>query len=271
MLKRNPAVAGQFYPKDPATLLAHVTMYIEQSKVEPAKGKVIAIIAPHAGYIYSGPTAGYSFARIRGKKINRAVLIGRSHRFIFDGLGLSEFTSFITPLGEFPIDISFYETLKTQFPCVTNQAHTNEHCLEVLLPFLYASVGIIPIVPILLGNEPSLKHFNWGNKLSDLVNEEDIVIASTDLSHYLSEESANSIDLNTIEKISQKNPEPLIEGLREETCSMCGAPAVLMAMGFAQSFGDYIVNVLNYTTSGKTSGDYSAVVGYTAITFEQKE
>lgn len=269
MKKRYPAVEGQFYPSNPGTLLAQVSMFIDSAKVEPSKNKVLGIVSPHAGYIYSGPTAGHAFARIRGTNAKRAFLIGRSHRYLFYGLALGEYDCFVTPFGEFPVDTSIYETIENLLPAKRyNQPHQYEHCLEVLLPFLYVSLGIIPIVPILLGEEPSLEHYEIGKKLASIANENDIVIASTDLSHYLPESQANKIDNLTIEAIKSKDPKELVSGLSTEKYSMCGAPAVISVMGFASCFGDYEVIHLDYSTSARTSGDYSAVVGYASLSFE---
>ncbi len=271
MQKRLPAVSGQFYPSNPSSLLAQVSMYIEQSGVSPSTHRVLSIIAPHAGYMYSGPTAGFAFSRIRGQKINRVILIGRSHRYSFDGLALCEYDTFSTPLGEFPIDNAFYDKLKKNLPCCINNSHLYEHCLEVMLPFLFVSIGTVPIVPILLGEEPSQEHFEHGKALASLSQNGDLLIASTDLSHYLPEEEANKIDYYTIQTILEKDIEKIIRGIKNETCSMCGASAVVFAMGYASYFGNYDVHLLNYSTSGKTSGDYSAVVGYASMSFELNE
>ncbi|HOQ33494.1 MAG TPA: AmmeMemoRadiSam system protein B [Candidatus Hydrogenedens sp.] len=271
MSKRHPAVSGQFYPSNPSTLLAQVSIYIEQSGVSPSSGRVLSIIAPHAGYMYSGPTAGFAFARIRGQKINRVILIGRSHRYTFNGLAICEYESFLTPVGEFPVDEAFNYTLMQKLPFCTNSSHIYEHCIEVMLPFLYGSIGTVPIVPILLGKEPSQKHFEYGKTLASLSGDGDLLIASTDLSHYLPEKEANQIDTNTIHAILDKDVEKIIRGIESGTCSMCGASAVVFAMGFASYFGNYDVHLLNYTTSGKTSGDYSSVVGYASMSFELKE
>ena len=269
MSKRYPAVSGQFYPRDSSSLLAQVSLYIEQSNVSPSPNEVLAIVSPHAGYMYSGPTAGCAFARIREHKIKRAFLVGRSHRYLFDGLALCEYDSFITPVGEFPVDLPSYKDLGEHLPCViNNNPHLYEHCLEVMLPFLYVSVGIIPIVPILFGKEPEKEHYEYGKILASLAKDGDLVVASTDLSHYLPEVQANKIDNNTIQAVMDKDLDKIITGIRNESCSMCGAPAVIAAMGYASAFGDYEVRVLDYSTSAKASGDYSSVVGYMAISFE---
>ncbi len=271
MPKRHPAVCGQFYPSNPSTLLAQVSLYIEQSCVSPSPNRVLSIISPHAGYVYSGLSAGFAFSRIRGQQIDRVILVGRSHRYSFDGLALCEYDSFLTPVGEFPVDIDFYNTITKEFPCCINNSHLYEHCLEVMLPFLFVSNGTLPIVPILLGKEPSQEYFEYGKKLAKISQKRDLLIASTDLSHYLPEEEANKIDTNTIQAILEKDINKIIQGIKNETCSMCGASAVIFAMGFSSYFGDYNTHLLNYTTSGKTSGDYSSVVGYASISFELKD
>jgi hypothetical protein len=247
-----------------------VAGYMDDSRVEPAPERVAAIVAPHAGYIYSGPTAGYVYARIRGKKPKRVILVGCSHRYPIRRASVYEKGAFETPLATFPVDEAFASTLAQELDSRSDDPHLLEHSLEVQLPFLHVSVGEVPIVPILFGAHAEAWHVDVGERLAAMVDSSDLVIASTDLSHYLSEEEANRIDKHTIETVLTKDTATLGDGLRRGTCSMCGGAAVKMAMGFASACGATQWSLLDYRTSGAVSRDYDRVVGYGAISMERE-
>ncbi|MDX9974676.1 MAG: AmmeMemoRadiSam system protein B, partial [FCB group bacterium] len=191
MLHRNPAVAGQFYPGEPERLRDAVKDYLDRSNVTAAPEQVVAIVSPHAGYIYSGPTAGFAFARVRGKKPRRVLLLGSSHRYHIPTAAVFARGSFVTPLGEFPVDESFAEEAADELGLTTVEPHLYEHALEVQLPFLAVAVGEVPIVPILFGSPSSERHARAGEWLARRGHPDDQVIASTDLSHYQPEDTAN--------------------------------------------------------------------------------
>ena len=269
MNMRQPAVAGQFYPGDRKGLQRMVEEYISQSKVEAAPERVVAIIAPHAGYIYSGPTAGYAYARIRGKQPKRVILLGCSHRCGISGASVFDTGGFAIPLGSFPIDEPFAKALAARTESVSMQPHLYEHALEVHLPFLWVTLGSPPIVPVLFGGPADPWHVTVGQALAEMVDESDLVIASTDLSHYLSDKRAQQIDRRTIDTVLSQNCAALIDGLMQDTCSMCGGSAVVAAMAFASARGAQAWSTLDYRTSGATSGDYDRVVGYVSISMER--
>jgi AmmeMemoRadiSam system protein B len=183
MNMRQAAVAGQFYPGDRKDLQRMVEEYISQSKVEAGPERVVAIIAPHAGYIYSGPTAGYAYARIRGKQPKRVILLGCSHRYGIARASVFDTGGFAIPLGSFPIDEPFAKALAARTESVSTQPHLYEHSLEVHLPFLWVAVGSTPVVPVLFGGPAEQWHVSVGKALAEMVDESDLVIASTDLSH----------------------------------------------------------------------------------------
>ena len=271
MHTRLAAVAGQFYPSDSETLRDTVAAYLDDAQVSAAPEQVSAIVSPHAGYVYSGATAGYAFARIRGKTAKRVILLGRSHRYTFPEPSIYEEGVFETPLGTLSVDTEFARALCSDITSNQQEPHLSEHSLEVQLPFLQVAVGEVPIVPILFGNDPSDWHIGFGRKIADMLDEDDLVIASTDLSHYLSETEANKIDRHSLDQVLGRDCEHVISEVAAASCSMCGATAVVTAMACALARGAEQWSLLDYRTSGQASGDYSRVVGYGAISMEYGE
>ena len=266
---RKAAVAGQFYPAAPEALRRVTQQYIEESGVDPAPESVAAIVSPHAGYVYSGPTAGHAFARIQGKQPGRVVLLGCSHRFYIDTASVYTSGAFETPLGSFPIDEPFAAQLARETNSESVEPHQLEHSLEVQLPFLAHAVGIVPIVPVLFGGPIRKWHADIGRRLAEMIDPGDLVIVSTDLSHYMSEPEANAVDKHSIDVVLAKDWQAFATGIEDQSCSMCGASAVSAAMACALARNAETWRVLDYRTSGAASGDYSRVVGYAALSMER--
>ena len=266
---RRPAVAGQFYPGEPDELRETVDTYLDASGVQSASERVVTVISPHAGYIYSGPTAGYAYARVRGKKPKRVVLLGCSHRYAIDTASVYAEGAFATPIGTFPIDGPFARELAAVTQSVSDIPHAPEHALEVQLPFLARAVGLVPIVPVLFGASASAWHAKMGEEIARMLDPGDFVIASTDLSHYLSEQEANAIDRQSIDAVLTRDWRVYARGIREQSCSMCGAAAVTAAMACAAALRASAWALLDYRTSAAASGDYRRVVGYAAISMER--
>lgn len=271
MNTRQPAVAGQFYPSDARTLERMVEQYLGRAEAKPEPDRVAALVAPHAGYVYSGPTAGFAYTRVRGKTCERVILLGTSHRYSISGASVYGSGAFQTPLGTFPVDEAFANALAQKIGNVSVEPHLAEHSLEVQLPFLWLSVGEVPIVPVLFGERASKRHVDAGQKLAEMVSETDLVVASTDLSHYLSQEQAHQIDKRTLDGVLSKDPQGVINGIGRGSYSMCGSAAVVAAMAFAMARGATEWSLLDYRTSAETSGDFGQVVGYAAISMEFPE
>lgn len=269
MMVRKPAVAGQFYPGEPEALRRAAQQYIDAADVEPAPEAVTTIVSPHAGYMYSGPTAGHAYARITGKRPKRVVLLGCSHRYAIETASVYSRGSFECPLATFPIDEPFADELARIVKTEPAEPHRLEHSLEVQLPFLACAMGAVPIVPVLFGGPVREWHAAVGQKLADMLDPGDLVIASTDLSHYLSEAEANAIDLRSIDAVLSMDWTAFAESIRRQSCSMCGASAVAAAMVCALTRNASSWRMLDYRTSGAASGDYSHVVGYAAMSMER--
>jgi AmmeMemoRadiSam system protein B len=271
MTVRRAVVAGQFYPEQPKVLEEDVRGYIDASGVVASPGQVAALVVPHAGYVYSGPTAGFAYARVRGAKPRRVVLMGRSHRYAFKGASIWSAGGYESPLGVLPVDTGMAAMLEQEFGGAPLEAHEVEHTLEVQAPFVQVAIGTVPIVPVLFGDEAGEWHAEFGRRLAQYLEPGDLVIASTDLSHYLIEAEADVIDRESIGTVLEHDPMRLVKGLAAGTCSMCGGAAVVAAMAYANArcAGDW--RLLDHRTSAHTTGDTSHVVGYAAISMEYDE
>lgn len=269
MLTRQPAVAGRFYPDAPEVLESTLAALLRgASATHPAPRHVASILVPHAGYPYSGPVAAHAFARISGKRPGRVVLLGRSHHYAFPGASIAAEGAFATPLGLLPIDESFASTLAKMTQLAPAHMHTPEHALEVELPFLQAVLGEVPIVPVLFGEDPAPWHEAFGRELASLLDHDDLVLISTDLSHYLSNEEAHQQDRRSLGGLLAKDCRAFEEGSLTGAYSLCGATAVVAGMACALARGATEWRLLDYRTSGDVCGDTRRVVGYAAVSFE---
>lgn len=264
---RNPVVAGQFYPASSQELKKQLDSLIP--KASPKK-EVIACLLPHAGYIYSGAVAGKTIGGIKVRE--RVVLLGPNHTGY--GLPFSVMTEGVwqTPLGDVRIDSDFTRRLlkKSRYLKEDSQAHTYEHSLEVELPFLQHIRQEFKIVPIILGTDDTDILKQIGQEIATVIKEENLedstlIIASSDMTHYEEQRSAQDKDAQAIEAILKLDEDGLTQKIRQLDISMCGyAPAVVM-ISAAKMLGVKQAKLVEYKTSGDVTGDYSSVVGYAGI------
>lgn len=266
---RTPAVAGQFYPRSPRDLREVVKDYIASADLEPTPEAVVTVLVPHAGYVYSGPTAGFAYRRMQGKTPGRVVLLGCSHHYRFETASIYDSGTFETPLGDFTVDQPFATALADKVDSYSCEPHMPEHSLEVQLPFLAASVGRVPIVPVLFGSLPNEWHAEVGRILAEMLEPGDLVVISTDLSHYLSDAEAHEADTHALEVLLTQDIDRYLDESHRGTCAMCGAAAVVAGMACAAAQGADRWKVLDYRTSAHASGDTSRVVGYAAVSMER--
>jgi AmmeMemoRadiSam system protein B len=253
---RQPAVAGTFYPDDPAVLAAAVDAYLDAAPTG-AGALPRALVAPHAGYVYSGPVAGAAFATLRRapERCHRVVLLGPSHYVAFAGLALSSAEAFATPLGRVPLDGGAREAL-AELPQVllADAAHAREHSLEVELPFLQRTLGEFRLVPLSVGEASDDEVVA---ALERLAGEETLIVVSTDLSHYLTYDAARRTDRRTSEAIEALRPEAI--GERDA----CGRVPLRGLLAFARAQG-WRCTRRDLRNSGDTAGPHERVVGYGA-------
>ncbi|MDH3978878.1 MAG: AmmeMemoRadiSam system protein B [Gammaproteobacteria bacterium] len=257
---RPPAVAGMFYPANPAELSAGICALLADADAGASTRLPKALIVPHAGYVYSGPVAAKAYARLAplAGRIKRVVLLGPVHHVPVRGLALPQAVAFTTPLGEIPLDTAAMAEL-AGLPQVSRSdaAHAPEHSLEVHLPFLQTVLGSFRLLPLAVGNATAEEVAGvlervWGG-------EETLIVISSDLSHFLSYDVARRVDRQTVEHILALQPD-----LDHEQA--CGATPVNGLLAFA---GRHALQseLLDLRNSGDTAGDKARVVGYAAIAF----
>lgn len=256
---RQPAVAGMFYPADAAELHKMISAFLADAEPGESGGKrPKAIIAPHAGYVYSGPIAASVYARLKqaSETITRVVLLGPSHRVPLIGLALPEADAFLTPLGKIPLDKTAMREIEN-LPQVKrlDAAHTMEHSLEVQLPFLQQMLGNFQLVPLVVGDATpeqvaEVLDALWGG-------EETLIVISSDLSHYHDYDTAKRMDGETSKAIEALAPE------RIGYDQACGRNGVNGLLTLARRRGLHAETV-DLRNSGDTAGPRDQVVGYGA-------
>ncbi len=247
---RDPVVAGTFYPANPEELRRTVEAFLAAVPVRngaPPK----AIIAPHAGYVYSGPIAASAYACVRPSDIRRVVLLGPAHRVLLHGVGASSASAWRTPLGDVPVEAP------PGLP-VVDTAHAQEHSLEVQLPFLQVVLGGFTLIPLVVGEASK-------EELADILislwgGPETLIVISSDLSHYENYKTAIRMDSATSQSIVNLDPNGL------DTDSACGRVPICGLLHLAKQKG-MRAELIDLRNSGDTAGSRDQVVGYGAYAF----
>ena len=256
---RAPAVAGSFYPRERKELKAAIDALLSQAGQLRQKG-LVGVVAPHAGYIYSGPVAGNAFAPVAasGTVFERVLLIGPAHYVPVSGVAAPSSASFATPLGEVPLDRNAIGALtEAGLIGIDDRAHAPEHSLEVELPSLQAVLGRFTLIPLLVGDAAPQE---VAALIDAVLDERTLLVVSTDLSHYLGYASAQKRDLATAETIER------LAFDRLGPYDACGFAALNGAL-YAASSRRWSIERLDLRNSGDTSGDRARVVGYGAWAF----
>jgi len=247
---RQPTVAGLFYPEDPSELAGAVDALLDQADSEPAPG-LRGLVAPHAGYVYSGPVAATAFAL--APRTARVVLLGPSHFVPLDGIAVSGAEAWATPLGKVPVADDMRRAALEAGAVVDDAPHARDHALEVELPFLQrACQDGLEVLPVALGRTRS-------EEVAALIEALDaLVVVSTDLSHYLDDATARKVDGETAEAVVRRDPGAIGDD------AACGAFALRGLVEHARR-RDLEVELLDLGTSADTGGGPERVVGYGAF------
>jgi MEMO1 family protein len=262
---RKPAVAGRFYPANSATLQAQIADFLS---VPEAKIRARGIVVPHAGYVYSGHVAGAVFSRIELPK--RMIILCPNHKGLGPPLSILSLGEWEIPLGKVQIDTELARSLMHHCHLLTESAdaHKHEHSLEVQLPFLYYLVKDFKFVPIAIGTSgyAALEHLGVAiaNTLKE-INEEILLIASSDMNHFEPDDITRVKDRRAIERILALDPKGLYEVIKAESISMCGYGPVIAMLYGTESREPRQADLIRYATSGDVSGDKKEVVGYAGI------
>ena len=260
---RRPAVAGSFYPGVAGELESCVERYLAEARAsaarEPRQRRVKAVIAPHAGYVYSGPVAASAYVRVDPAGLERVVLLGPAHRVALSGAAAPEDDAFATPLGTIPVDVESVERA-TSLPGVVRdeRPHRQEHSLEVQLPFLQRLLGSFAVVPLVVGDAAperiaELIEALWGG-------DETLVVVSSDLSHYEDYETARHMDAATTAAIEALDAAAISY---DQACGRIPVQGLLLC---ARRHG-LRARAVDLRSSGDTAGPRDRVVGYGAYVF----
>jgi AmmeMemoRadiSam system protein B len=265
---REPILAGQWYPGGADELRTTIQGYLSAAGDVAVPGELQGLVVPHAGYMYSGPVAAYAYSLLKGSEVERVILIGPSHRFGFSGISVDLQSGYRTPLGTVPVDLEFGKKLLAADTILRDlpQAHSQEHSLEIQVPFLQVVLKRFRIVPIVMGQQDLGTCARLAQTLFRVLGPDtgSLVIASTDLSHFHTDTQARGLDREFIRKVEAYDPEGLSKSLSVGCCEACGGGPTVAAMLTARLRGADRAVLLRYATSGDVTHDRRQVVGYLA-------
>jgi len=274
---RPSPIAGKWYPGEASRLAGAVDRYLDEATLPELAGRVVAVMAPHAGHLYSGPVAGYAFAAVRGLSPEAVVVISPMHHPYYQPLFTTAHRAYATPLGEIPVQ---QEALQELQDCLKEQlgfgltavANDSEHSLEIELPFLQRALARpFALIPLMLRDQSAQTARGLGACLARLIaggqalaGKTVLLVASTDLSHFFPQAMAEKLDAEMLRQVAAFDPAGVIRAEEEERGFACGCGALAATLWAAQALGAERSVVLKHATSGDVTGDYDRVVGYGA-------
>lgn len=260
-VKKLANFAGSFYPDNPSSLMRFFDYFDEiySGNFEAEKLKPKIVIAPHAGYVYSGFTASTAYKALKNSTPKTVVVIAPSHKVLFDGFSICNYSSFATPLGDIESDLDLIRSINKRFSNICVEKAHIEHSSEVHFPFIKHYLNGTKIVEIIYSNiNPS----DLAVVIEFILDRNDIgIVISSDLSHFYDEKTANYLDIFCIEAIKNQNID-----LMKTPCEACGARGIVAAINCAKKY-QLKPKILDYRTSAEASGDKSSVVGYLSAYF----
>ncbi|GAB4425937.1 MAG: AmmeMemoRadiSam system protein B [Anaerolineales bacterium] len=268
---RPSPIAGRWYEGQPKALAESIDNYLDKAQLPKLDGEILAVIAPHAGHMYSGAVAGHAFAALRGQAPSLVAVISPMHQPYPQPLITSSHDAYVTPLGEILIDkdavAQLSTTLKSELGLGLSPVPRDpEHALEIELPFLQRALkSNFKLLPVMVrAQEPHILKA-LGNALTEVLKDKNFaLVASTDLSHFYDQETAQKLDREMLRQIESFSPEGVLEAEKKGTGFACGRGAVAAVLWASRALGADTVKLLNYATSGDVTRDYASVVGYGA-------
>lgn len=261
---RNAVVSGMFYPDNAVELKDTIMNYLSDCEKKEDVKEIFGLIAPHAGYTYSGKTSAHAYKQIMGKEYSKVIVISPSHREFFHGISVYNGDAYSTPLGTIEVDQSIRRLMVNNSDTIfsSEKGHNAEHALEVHLPFLQTVLGEFKIVPLVMGDQ-SINYINeLSEKLAEVWNDHVLIVASSDLSHFYPGDKAEQLDSLIEKRIDEFDFEGLYDDLANKNCEACGGGPMITLMKAASLRGFKNSKILSRTNSGDITGDYSEVVGY---------
>lgn len=269
---RPSPIAGSWYPSNPVLLSSEIKNFVDQAKPPRLSGEVVGLISPHAGYFYSGATAGYAYRCVQSRTYDICAVFSPLHDFLPYDLMTSAHDSYGTPLGNVKVDSDTIQHLvpKIQEKTGVSLQHISndrEHSLEIQLPFLQTVLAApFQLIPIMVRTHDPIVLKGAAQAVAEVLKEKNVLlVASTDLSHFYTESEANELDAEMLKQMTDFSPDGV---LKAESCGegfACGAGAVALMLWTAHFLGAARVTLLHHSTSAEASGDTSRVVGYGAL------
>jgi hypothetical protein len=261
---RHQQVAGYFYPAEKDKLQKDIALMLQVSKPEKAFNNIFGIISPHAGYMYSGKTAAFAYNLLKDKFYKTVIVISPSHAEYFPGISIYDGDAYETPLGIVEIDQIRVDMLVENSKIIFRgiQGHRKEHALEVQIPFLQSVLKDFKIVPIVMGDQGKIFVDELAEKISKVVDDNTLVVASSDMSHFYSSEEADRLDSVVESRINDFDFDQLLLDLDDHECEACGGGTIAAMMKAASLNNINKSFVINRSDSGDITGDKSEVVGY---------
>lgn len=275
---RPSPIAGTWYPGEPRRLAQNIADFIAAAELPPLPGSVVGVIAPHAGYRYSGATAGYAFRALQGSAWERVVVLSPFHGYTPAAMLTSSHRAYATPLGEIPLDAGALEELTAALqrnggPRLTPIANDAEHGLEIELPFLQVALDTpFSLLPLMVRERDPQQLQRLGQALAAVLRERPaLIVASTDLSHFYTLQQAETLDAEMLRQFVAFSPLGALQADETGTGFACGISAVAAALWACQGMGADRVVTLHHSTSAEQTGDTSRVVGYGAAAILKTE
>jgi len=268
---RPPTAAGLFYPADAVQLRQEIDHLFGQVQTEPVAGQIVGLLAPHAGYVYSGKVAAAAYKHLLADSYDNVIVIAPSHYDEFEGCSVF-LGDYQTPLGLIPTRRQLAQAIAAQSPSImtSSAGHQQEHALEVQLPFLQVAVPSFQLVPIVL----CWQDYAIAQRLSaaivaalrqpEFASQRTLLVSSSDLSHYYPVERAQKLDQVVMDDIAAFDPDQLWRDIQTRRGQACGFATILTTLLTAQQLGATQARILAYATSATVSQDRDRVVGYTS-------
>ncbi len=260
---RPPYFAGYFYPEKPNVLQALIQKMLHSASHDFHFPNLHTLVTPHAGYTYSGLTAAYGYNAINGKKYSTVIILSPSHHEYFPGISIYDGDTYETPLGLVSVNLDVSELLVKSSKRIYRgkEGHREEHAIEVQLPFLQTVLNDFSIVPVVMGDQNQVYVEALAESLASVLNDETLVVVSSDLSHYHSQQKADLMDAKIAERIEALDYDGLSRDLNSGKSEACGGGLILSMLKAVEQKQNK-AKVIHRTTSGEVSLDYQQVVGY---------
>jgi AmmeMemoRadiSam system protein B len=261
---RKPAVAGMFYPEKPKSLEREIEEFYSNVSPLPAISKAKGLVIPHAGYVYSGQTAAFGFKSLDVFRIKTVIVLSPSHREYFQGICIYDGDGYETPLGIVPVNKEKVEQLTENSKHIFcgKHGHQEEHAVEVILPFLQVLLPKFDFVPVVMGDQEGQYINALAEALPKALDDNTIIITSSDLSHYYNKQTAKLLDDKVASAINAYDFQTLQTDLQTGACQACGGGLIVSMMKALAPIEGRKMSVLRRSDSGDVSGDNRQVVGY---------